>query len=125
MREANIETDIAYIQDMLVYIERASEVIPRATRYGIPLDDDMVISSIAMNLGQIGEQLSIGKLSEETKEKYSEIVSWRKIKSFRNFIYHNYGNLDYFKIKSILDKSLPETKEQLEYVLRDLRKKLD
>ncbi|HHT7814972.1 TPA: antitoxin, partial [Streptococcus suis] len=80
MRDRNLERDIAYIKDMLLYIERAREVIPRANRYGIPLDDDMVISSISMNLGQVGEQLSSGKLSEEIKEKYSHIVSWQKIK---------------------------------------------
>ncbi|WP_449457116.1 HepT-like ribonuclease domain-containing protein [Streptococcus suis] len=124
MRDRNLERDIAYIKDMLLYIERAREVIPRANRYGIPLDDDMVISSISMNLGQVGEQLSSGKLSDEIKEKYSHIVSWQKIKGFRNFIYHNYGNLDYGKIRTILERVLPETEEQLEYILRDLRKEL-
>ncbi len=30
MRDRNLERDIAYIKDMLLYIERAREVIPRA-----------------------------------------------------------------------------------------------
>ena len=124
MRDKSIERDIGYIKDMLLYIEKATDVIPKANRFGIPLDDDMVISSIAMNLGQIGEQLSTGKLSDDVKEKYSDVVSWQKIKGFRNFIYHSYGNLDYSKIKSILDISLPETEEQLHYVLRELEKEV-
>lgn len=51
MKESDVEKDIAYLKDMLLYIEKAKEIVPRANRYGIPLDDDMVISSIAMNLG--------------------------------------------------------------------------
>ncbi|HFU3984890.1 TPA: DUF86 domain-containing protein [Streptococcus suis] len=109
---------------MLMYLNRASEVIPRANRYGIPLDDDMVISSIAMNLGQVGEQLSTGKLSDEVKEKYSHVIAWQKIKGFRNFIYHSYGNLDYSKIKSIL-AVLPDTESQLQYILKDLEKGME
>lgn len=124
MRKADLETDIAYIKDMLLYIEKAKEIIPRAIRYGIPLDDDMVVSSIAMNLGQVGEQLTFGKLSEEVKERYSDIVSWNSIKGFRNFIYHNYGNLDYSKIRAILEISLPKTEEQLLFILSDLEKEL-
>lgn len=124
MRGHDLTRDIAYIKDMLMYLNRASEVIPRANRYGIPLDDDMVISSIAMNLGQVGEQLSTGKLSDEVKEKYSHVIAWQKIKGFRNFIYHSYGNLDYSKIKSIL-AVLPDTESQLQYILKDLEKGME
>lgn len=122
MREVSIEKDIAYLKDMLLYIERARGVVTKANQYHIPLDDDMVVSAIAMNLGQIGEQLSLGKLSSETKENYSDIVNWSEIKAFRNFIYHNYGQLDFVKLKRILDISLPKTEEQLHYVLRQLQK---
>lgn len=122
MREVSIEKDILHLKDMLLYIEKSREVIVKANRYHIPLDDDMVISAIAMNLGQIGEQLSMGKLSSDTKERFSDVVNWSKIKAFRNFIYHDYGRLDFVKLKRILDVSLPKTEEQLQYVLKQLQK---
>lgn len=86
MRNLSPEQDIAYLKDMLLYIDRALAVVPTANKYGVPLDDDMVISSIAMNLGQIGEQLGEGKLSVQTKERFKNYIEWRKIKDFRNFI---------------------------------------
>lgn len=122
MRTHDKETDIAYIKDMLLYISKVQEVVPKAIRY---VDDDMVTSSIAMNLGQIGEQLSDGKLSEEVKERYSDVISWKAIKGFRNIIYHDYGNIDFSKVKRILDVTLPETEEALLHILRDLQKEME
>ena len=67
MRSQSLETDIAYLKDMVLYLDKAVAVLDKARRYNLPLDDDMVVDSIAMNLGQVGEQLSLGKLSEEVK----------------------------------------------------------
>lgn len=125
MRQVNVESDIAYIKDMLLYLEKAKEVVPKANRFGIPLDDDMVISSIAMNLGQVGEQLSQGKLSDNVKEEFSDRINWSEIKGFRNFIYHNYGNLKFHLIKKILDESVPRTEESLLQILRMLESRLE
>ena len=72
MRSQSLETDIAYLKDMILYLDNAVAVLEKARRYNLPLDDDMVVDSIAMNLGQVGEQLSLGKLSEEVKQKYSD-----------------------------------------------------
>lgn len=74
MRSQSLETDIAYLKDMILYLDKAVAVLEKARRYNLPLDDDMVVDSIAMtmNLGQVGEQLSLGKLSEEVKQKYSD-----------------------------------------------------
>lgn len=95
MRSQSLETDIAYLKDMVLYLDKADAVLYKARRYNLPLDDDMVVDSIAMNLGQVGEQLSLGKLSEEVKQKYSDRINWTQIKGFRNFIYHNYSNLNF------------------------------
>lgn len=124
MRSENLELDVAYLKDMVLYCDRATDVIPRANRYGVPLDDDMVLSSIAMNLGQVGEQLIIGRLSETTKERFSDRIPWTKIKGFRNIAYHEYGRLDFFKIKAILDKVIPETREELLGIIRELEREM-
>ncbi|WP_259390872.1 hypothetical protein [Streptococcus pseudopneumoniae] len=55
MRSQSLETDIAYLKDMVLYLDKADAVLYKARRYNLPLDDDMVVDSIAMNLGQVGE----------------------------------------------------------------------
>ena len=51
MRSQSLETDIAYLKDMVLYLDKADAVLYKARRYNLPLDDDMVVDSIAMNLG--------------------------------------------------------------------------
>ena len=124
MRSQSLETDIAYLKDMVLYLDKAVAVLDKARRYNLPLDDDMVVDSIAMNLGQVGEQLSLGKLSEEVKQKYSDRINWIQIKGFRNFIYHNYSNLNLKIVECILKESVPKTKESLYSIIRELEKEL-
>ena len=124
MRNQSLETDIAYLKDMVLYLDKAVAVLDKARRYNLPLDDDMVVDSIAMNLGQVGEQLSLGKLSEEVKQKYSDRINWIQIKGFRNFIYHNYSNLNFKFVEGILKESVPKTKESLYSIIRELEKEL-
>lgn len=124
MRSQSLETAIAYLKDMVLYLDKAVAVLDKARRYNLPLDDDMVVDSIAMNLGQVGEQLSLGKLSEEVKQKYSDRINWIQIKGFRNFIYHNYSNLNFKIVEGILKESVPKTKESLYSIIRELEKEL-
>lgn len=51
MRSQSLETDIAYLKDMVLYLDKAVAVLDKARRYNLPLDDDMVADSIDMNLG--------------------------------------------------------------------------
>ena len=124
MRSQSLETDIAYLKDMVLYLDKTVAVLDKARRYNLPLDDDMVVDSIAMNLGQVGEQLSLGILSEEVKQKYSDRINWVQIKGFRNFIYHNYSNLNFKIVEGILKESVPKTKESLYSIIRELEKEL-
>ena len=51
MRSQSLENDIAYLKDMVLYLDKAVAVLDKAKWYNLPLDDDMVVDSIAMNLG--------------------------------------------------------------------------
>ena len=51
MRSQSLETDIAYLKDMVLYLDKAVAVLDKARRYNLPLDDEMVADSIDMNLG--------------------------------------------------------------------------
>ena len=112
MRSQSLETDIAYLKDMVLYLDKAVAVLEKARRYNLPLDDDMVVDSIAMNLGQV------------VKQKYSDRINWIQIKGFRNFIYHNYSNLNFKIVEGILKESVPKTKESLYSIIRELESEL-
>ncbi|AXJ14101.1 antitoxin [Streptococcus pluranimalium] len=122
MRSHSLETDLVYVKEMIKHAEEAKGVIPKALKYGIPLDDDMVIATLAVHLGQIGEQASQGKLSEAFKEKYSDLLNLSQLKGFRNLAYHNYGKLNGKMVIGIEKNYLPTTLENL-YQLKFLLEK--
>ena len=47
----------------------------RFSQLGIDLSDEMVIENISFSLSQIGEQASLAKLSEQTKEKSEKQIN--------------------------------------------------
>lgn len=121
MRMNQLEADCMYLRQMIDYIERVEKRLEEAKRYGLSLQDEMVVDALAMNLGQIGEQLSQGKLSEETKERYADLVPWRRVKDFRNLAYHSYDKVDSFSILKIVHENLPTLKEHLLYILSQIQ----
>lgn len=122
MRMSRSEFDKIYIREMLNYIQIIYDRLEFVKKAGLSLSDEMVIDSLAMNLGQIGEQLGLDKLSEEVKEKYSHIINWRELKSFRNEMYHDYGAVDSKRITSFVLKKLPTIEANLNLILRELEK---
>ncbi len=122
MRIERLEADKRYIQLMLEYAEEAQRTLVKIRQYGIDIQDEMVISSLAMHIGQIGEQLDSRKLSRETQEKYEDLLPWSQIKRFRDKAYHHYGDRNSKEITTIAVYELPSLIEKLHYILRDLAK---
>lgn len=124
MRKEQLEKDYLYLKEMIYYAENALEVIPKANKFGIPLDDDMVIASLTMMIGQVGEQLDSQKLSEEFKEKYSSVVDWKLVKGFRNLAYHHYARIDGFQVINIVKRAIPELLDGLFIIRRQVEQQL-
>ncbi|MFU2223156.1 DUF86 domain-containing protein [Streptococcus pluranimalium] len=124
MRIDQLEADYMYLKEMIYYAEKVQEVVPKANRYGIPLDDDMVIASLTMMIGQVGEQIDSQKLSESFKEKYSDIIDWKVIKGFRNLAYHHYSKISAKQVIEITAKFIPELLEGLYTIRRQVEKEL-
>ena len=93
MRKNQHQKDYSYLKQMLFYANEVEESLAKVKKYGIPLDDEMVISALAMQIGQIGEQLGADKLSSECQERYADRIPFRAIKGFRNRAYHDYGSM--------------------------------
>ena len=117
--------DLDYIRTMISYAEKTGQIIDKANKYGIPLRDEMVIDSLAMNLGQIGEQLDTKKISKNLQKKYAHLIEWSSIKKFRDKAYHHYSKLDgRFILRTTID-IIPELLVSLRIIERDLEKELE
>lgn len=124
MRMEQLEADKEYIRLMLNFANETQKTLQKVKKFGIDLHDEMVISSLAMHLGQIGEQLDSRKLSEEVKAKYEYLIPWSEMKRFRDFAYHHYGNTDSRIIVNTVFKDVPSLIEGLEQVYNDLQREL-
>ncbi|EGP66080.1 putative toxin-antitoxin system, antitoxin component [Streptococcus sp. oral taxon 056 str. F0418] len=124
MRIERLQRDYSYLKQMMYYIEEVENTLRKIHHYNIPITDEMSVNSLAMVIGQIGEQLGSGKLSEETQEKFSDIIPFQTIKGFRNRAYHDYGSM---KAKIIIEtaiEDIPKLREDLEYVIMQVEKEL-
>jgi len=72
--------------------------------YEIFQNNSIFKNSIAMCVLQIGE-LS-GSLTEDFKNEYNE-MPWREIKGLRNFVAHQYGNLDIAELWNTVQEDIP------------------
>ena len=74
------------------------------------LEDEKTIDAVVRNLEIIGE--AVRSVSIDFKEEHAS-VPWSKIAGLRNRIVHDYFGLDLEIIWEVLQRSLPEFKQQL------------
>lgn len=88
----NNERDINIIKKIIKYCEEIFETQKYfGNEYNLFRNNFIYKNAISMSILQIGELA--GHLSEGFKTHHSEIP-WRNIKGIRNFMAHEYGNLD-------------------------------
>lgn len=80
------------------------------------LSNSLVQSAVERQLEIIGE--ASFHLSEEVKEKYSG-VEWYKIKSFRNFIAHEYFGVSSKRIWVVVVRDLPLLEISINKIISD------
>lgn len=96
------------------HCNKINQTIETATRLNI-LDDDIFFDAINLNISQIGENAN--KISDDLKIKYTDI-KWREIIGMRNFIVHNYGALNKYKIVNTITNDIPILKRQIKNILQ-------
>lgn len=108
-----------------IFIEDVLEAMNKIKRYtkGLTYEaftgNDMVIDAVIRNLEIIGEASK--NVSEGTKKRYNEIP-WKRMIGLRNIAIHEYFGVDLSIIWKIITEDLPETKNMIETMLKDLRK---
>jgi len=76
--------------------------------------NELIQSWILLHLQIIGE--AARSMSKETHQKYPQ-VSWQEIIDFRNLLVHEYFRVDTKLVWKILEKDLPELKQQVQIIL--------
>lgn len=114
------------IKDRLEQIEESIELvisrcenINNANEFLLSSDNMMKFDSCVMRLQAIGEQ--IGKILKENDcpfDKYPEIP-WVAAYDMRNFISHEYANIDEVIVFDVIKEDLPRMQEAVKNILLD------
>ncbi|MGB3650114.1 MAG: HepT-like ribonuclease domain-containing protein [Rivularia sp. (in: cyanobacteria)] len=70
-----------------------------------------------MNFEIIGEATK--RISQDLRHKYPD-VQWKRMAGFRDVLIHDYLKVDYDEVWGIVERNLPELKEQIEAILQEL-----
>ncbi len=112
------------ILDRLIQIQESIDIVEGRCKH-IHTSDDflmnadrmMVFDSCVMRLQAIGEQ--VGKLLKEKESPLSDYpqIPWRAIYDMRNFISHEYANIDETIVFSTIKEDLPAIKPLIEEMI--------
>jgi uncharacterized protein with HEPN domain len=105
--------DDAYMLDILDSARIALQHVAGKTQRDFDTDiqcQDAVIRRFEI----IGE--AAGRISEETKQKYSHLP-WKEMKYFRNLVIHRYDSVDYSQVWGTVQNDLPVLIAELEKIL--------
>ena len=102
----------------LADIIEAVSVIEEAAQSGLDAvkASRITTSAILYNFVVLGE--AINRLSDELKQAHPE-VQWAEINRFRNFIVHQYFHINLHIIWDIIERDLPELKQQVTRILEE------
>jgi uncharacterized protein with HEPN domain len=79
-------------------------------------NSDLIKKAVERSFQIIGEAAS--RLSEEFKLANNEL-NWRKIKDFRNKIVHDYFDIDYETVWSVIQNDLPNMSALIEKMIKE------
>ena len=115
------------IRDNLYFMFESVELIEKRFS-GIRVPEDFVLSSngttlldaVSMRLQVIGESVrKIQKLDPAYLNRYSDI-GWDKLARFRDFLSHQYANIDHEIVFDICKVHIPQLKKILQKMRADL-----
>ncbi len=105
------------------YIEKSIQEINLIMEYNIALSNSSnsgekaILDGIVFRMIQMSEHISL--VSDELKKQYSNIP-WVNIKGFRNRLVHDYGNVDLVFVFNAIKNDIPQLRDSLLEVLKEL-----
>ena len=106
--------DLPYLQHIKICLERIEQYA--AVGRDAFSKDTKTQDAILRNLQTMAEATQ--KLSASLKTKHPE-VPWTKLSGFRNILVHNYLGLNMDRIWDVVEKNVPEFKQQFATAFRD------
>ena len=103
------------LEHILAAIERVNRYVADTT-YQDFVDDDMMYYAVVKNIEIIGEAANM--LTTEFQEAHPN-TPWKKVKGMRNYIVHEYFQIDDIVVWEVATKSLVELKEQISRYLEE------
>ena len=113
--------DIYRVQDILKAINFINSLVINID-FAAFNKSDIIQSAVIYQFQIIGE--ACDKISDKTKTAFSNI-EWRAIKSFRNFLIHEYFKVDPAEVWATIQNDLAGLQEQMEEVLSSLNENKD
>lgn len=108
--------DYLYLNDILQAIEKILN-FTEGMDFEDFKDNVLVFDAVARNFEIVGEA-SI-QLSDKIKSVYDDIP-WQKMRSMRNIVAHEYFGLDKKIIWTTIQKSIPELKDKIRKILKEI-----
>lgn len=103
----------------LVYMVECVRRIEEYTQSGYDafMQSTLIQDAVMRNFEVIGEATK--QLSQELKSKYPEIP-WRQVAGFRDILIHDYMSVDLDEVWGIVHRYVPDLKNTLDKILKDL-----
>lgn len=106
--------------EFLKHISKECEYLLKETQanaYEDFINDERLSKAICRSLEIIGEASS--KVTSDLKANYTSIP-WRELSDLRNKIIHNYFGIDYDIVWDVITTNIPELKEQINLIIKEL-----
>lgn len=124
-KKTRIITYIRTAIDEMDLAEKMSESIVEPDDFGKNLNGMTIFRACSMSIQCITENFI--KVRNNTKTGFFtryKTIPWKQVFGMRNFIVHEYANVDEEAIFTTLKKDLPELKEVSKQILSDLQNNL-
>ena len=103
------------LQHILAAIERVNRYVKGKSIDDL-LKDDMMYYAVVKNIEMMGEAANM--LTTEFQESHSE-TPWKMVKGMRNYIVHEYFQIDSVVVWDVVTKDLSALQNQIEKYLTD------
>ena len=119
----HIEEILTYLDLMKMYALTAIESEEEFDRLKVDRSERIRISSISMEIGQIGEQLKSDKMPHAFYEMIDEETNayFSKIAGMRHRLFHNYEGIDEDYLWRVVDRKLSVLVEILDSLIDEFR----
>jgi uncharacterized protein with HEPN domain len=103
------------LQHILAAIERVNRYV-KGKSFDDLLKDDMMYYAVVKNIEMMGEAANM--LTTEFQESHPE-TPWKMVKGMRNYIVHEYFQIDSVVVLDVVTKDLSALQNQIEKYLTD------